>query len=83
VQDVALQAYLDQMINLMRKKGLRTSKEDSEVRTLAKARTITVLLDPSRKARVMQFLAEPGPIQRVEGRGPIVTLGSADLAVPT
>jgi hypothetical protein len=56
-QDEALQAYLDQMSSLLLEKDLRTSEEDSEVRTLARARTLTVLgrLDPSRKSAAMQF----------------------------
>src|SRR5215210_1842770 len=41
-QDEALQAYLDQMSVLLLEKDLRTSEEDSEVRTLALARALTV-----------------------------------------
>jgi ribosomal protein L9 len=60
-QDEALQAYLDQMNNLLLEHNLRNSKEYSGVRTLARARTLTVLrrLDPSRKSAVMQFLLIP------------------------
>jgi hypothetical protein len=59
-QDEALQTYLDQMSTLLLEKDLRSSEEDSEVRTLARTRTFTVLgrLDPSRKKEVMQFLIE-------------------------
>jgi hypothetical protein len=59
-QDEALQAYLSQMSSLLLDKDLRTSEEDSEVRTLARARTLTVLgrLDPSRKTAVTRFLSE-------------------------
>src|SRR5918993_2111824 len=59
-QDEALQAYLDQMGSLLLERDLRTSKEDSEVRTLARARTLTMLgrLDPSHKTAAMQFLVE-------------------------
>src|SRR5918994_4393782 len=59
-QDEALQAYLDQMSTLLLEKDLWVSGEDSEVRTLARARTLTVLetLDPSRKTAVATFLAE-------------------------
>ena len=80
-QDEALQAYLNQMGSLLLEKDLRESKEDSEERTLARARTLTVLgrLDPSRKTAVMEFLVEAELVQRVEGRGPIIRLGSADL----
>jgi hypothetical protein len=59
-QDEALQAYLDQMSTLLLEKDLRNSKAGSEVRTLARARTLTVLrrMDGARKGSIMQFLAE-------------------------
>ena len=81
-QDEALQAYLDQMSGLLLESDLRASEEDSEVRTLARARTLTVLsrLDPSRKTALMQFLAEAGLVQRVDGREPIISLRGADLS---
>ena len=80
-QDEALQAYLSQMGSLLLDKNLRESEEDSEVRTLARARTLTVLsrLDSSRKSAVMEFLVEAELVQSVEGRGPIIRLGGADL----
>lgn len=58
VQDEALQAYLDEMGTLLLEKDLRNSDDGSEVRTLARARTLTVLerLDPSRKAAIVEFL---------------------------
>src|SRR5215210_3174082 len=70
-QDEALQAYLDQMSSLLLERDLRTSEEDSEVRTLARVRTLTVLerLDPSRKTAVVQFLVEAKLVQRVAGTG--------------
>jgi uncharacterized protein YjbI with pentapeptide repeats len=80
-QDAALQAYLDQMSQLLLDKAppLRQSEEDSEVRTLARARTLTVLsrLDGDRKAQVVQFLYESGLIA---GAQPIVDLSGADLS---
>jgi hypothetical protein len=83
-QDEALQAYLDQMSTLLLEKDLRSSEEDSEVRTLARARTLTVLgrLDPSRKAAVMQFLLEAELVQSAGGPivAPIVALAGADLS---
>jgi uncharacterized protein YjbI with pentapeptide repeats len=81
-QDEALQAYLDQMSSLLLEKDLRASEEDSEVRTLARARTLTVLrrLDPGRKATVIQFLAEAELVQRVKGSGPIISLVDADVS---
>jgi hypothetical protein len=81
-EDEALQAYLDQMSGLLLEKDLRTSEEDSEVRTLARARTLTVLerLDPSRKTAVVQFLVEAKLVQRVAGTGPIISLNGDDLS---
>jgi uncharacterized protein YjbI with pentapeptide repeats len=69
------------MSSLLLEKDLRKSEVDSEVRTLARARTLTVLgrLDPSRKADVMEFLMEAELVQGVEGSGPIIELGGADL----
>src|SRR3712207_9351915 len=82
-QDEALQACLSQMSSLLLEKDLRTSEEDSEVRTLARAQTLTVLgrLDPSRKTAVMQFLAEAKLLQEAEGRGPIIKLRSEERRV--
>jgi hypothetical protein len=61
-QDDVLQAYIDQMGQLMLDKDrpLRQSEERSEVNTLARARTLTVLrqLDSARKGRVIEFLYE-------------------------
>src|SRR5215211_719676 len=81
-QDEALQAYLNQIGTLLLEKDLRNAPQDSEVRTLARARTLTVLerLDPSRKTAVMQFLKEAQLIQRVEGSEPIITLSGANLS---
>jgi uncharacterized protein YjbI with pentapeptide repeats len=81
-QDEALQAYLNQMSSLLLEKDLRTSKEDSEVRTLARARTLTVLgrLDRSGKIALMQFLVEADLVQRVDRREPIISLRGADLS---
>jgi uncharacterized protein YjbI with pentapeptide repeats len=80
-QDEALQSYLNQMSGLLLERDLRASEEDSEVRTLARARTLTVLgrLDPSRKTALMQFLVEADLVQRVDGRDPIISLRDADL----
>jgi hypothetical protein len=65
-QDEALQAYLDQMSELLLEKDLRASDEDSEVRTLARARTLTVLgrLGPDRKIAILEFLYEASLINR-------------------
>ncbi len=84
-QDEALQAYLDQMSTLMLEKDLRESEVNSEVRTLARARTLTVLerLDPTRKTEVIRFLSEAELINAVtagEGAQPIIDLTGANLS---
>jgi uncharacterized protein YjbI with pentapeptide repeats len=81
-QDEALQAYLNQMgALLLAKDGLRESEEGSEVRTLARARTITVLgrLDPKRKTAVMQFLEEANLSTEEKGEFPVINLEGANL----
>ena len=77
-QDAALQAYLDQMSQLMLGGNLRGSEEDSEVRTLARARTRTVLarLDGPRKGRVVQFLYEALLLNK---ENPVVSLSDVRL----
>jgi uncharacterized protein YjbI with pentapeptide repeats len=82
-QDTALQAYLDQMSELILEKDLNDSKKNSKVRTLARARTLTLLarLDPSRKSEVMLFLIEADLIQQREGESvPVISLSRADLS---
>ena len=78
-QDEALQAYLDQMSNLLLERNLRESEKDSEVRSLARARTLTVLsrLDSARKERLLQFLYEAGLLRK---KNPVVDLNGADLS---
>ncbi len=73
-QDVALQTYLDQMSHLLLEKGLRKSQEDDEVRTLARARTLTALamLDPERKGSLLSFLYEANLIDKAN---PVIRLG--------
>jgi hypothetical protein len=85
-QDEALQAYLNEMSGLLLNEKLRASEEDGEVRTLAWARTLTVLErlgHPSRKTAVMEFLVEAELVQVNrcdEGEsGPIIGLSDADL----
>jgi hypothetical protein len=67
-QDEALQAYLDQMSQLLldKDKPLRESKEGDAVRILARARTKEVLrkLDRHRKRNLLQFLHEACLIER-------------------
>jgi len=76
----ALQAYLDQMGQLLldKDKPLRQSKEGDEVRTLARARTLTVLqsLDGYGRWTVVQFLYES---RLVDNGHVIVPLRDANL----
>jgi hypothetical protein len=60
-QDETLQAYLDQMSSLLLERDLRESEEDSDVRRLARARTLVVLdvLGSARQNRVLRFLEPP------------------------
>jgi uncharacterized protein YjbI with pentapeptide repeats len=78
-QDEALQAYLDQMSNLLLERNLRESAKDSEVSSLARARTLTVLsrLDSARKERLLQFLYEAGLLHK---ENPVVDLNGGDLS---
>jgi hypothetical protein len=89
-QDEALQAYLDQIGQLLLDKdpSLRQAKEDDEVRTLARARTLSVLgrLDGERKGSIVRFLSESTLIQKEEGANeehvptqPVISLSGADL----
>jgi hypothetical protein len=81
-QDEALQAYLDQMSDLLIPNEDRPSLYDEHapdsMRSVARARTLTMLprLNADRKARVVQFLYESGLIAK--GR-PILDLSGADL----
>jgi DNA-binding protein Fis len=80
-QDEALQAYLDGMAQLVTDKdrSLHRSPLSDRLRTVARARTLTVLsrLDGDRKARVLQFLYESVLIN-IEH--PIVDVTRADLS---
>jgi hypothetical protein len=80
-QDDALQAYLDHIGELLldKEKPLRQSKVGDEVRTLARARTLSILgrLDGGRKRSVMAFLYESDLIAKDRV---VVDLRSADLS---
>jgi len=80
-QDETLQAYLDQMGSLLLATDLRQSKEDSDVRRLARARTLVVLdvLDSPRQNRVLRFLEETQLIQARPDGPPIISLKYASL----
>jgi len=82
-QDEALQAYLDQMSNMLipneGQLSLYEARPGDSLSSVARARTLTVLprLDSQRKAHVVQFLYESGLIARDH---PILDLSAADLS---
>jgi uncharacterized protein YjbI with pentapeptide repeats len=80
-QDDAIQAYLDQMSQLMIAHKLRQSKSDDDVRSVATARTRLVLrrLDVERKRSVVQFLYEAELVHK----GPELSelLGAAEKTI--
>jgi uncharacterized protein YjbI with pentapeptide repeats len=61
---------------------LEEDLSDAKVRTLLRARTLTVLerLGPRRKTQVMQFLSEAELVTSVDGKEPIITLDGASLS---
>jgi hypothetical protein len=81
-QDEALQAYLDQMSDMLipnkDQPSLYKARPGDTLSSVARARTLTVLprLDGDRKARVVQFLYESGLIAK--GRA-VLDLWGADL----
>lgn len=79
LQQTALEAYFDRMTDLLLDKALRASKENDEVRIIARTITLTVLrgLNGNRRGQVLQFLYEAGLIV---GDTPIVDLSHADLS---
>jgi uncharacterized protein YjbI with pentapeptide repeats len=81
-QQSTFQMYLDQMGGLLLDRGLRSSGENSDVRRLARARTLVVLesLGAHRQNRVLRFLEETDLIQaRAPDRPPIISLKYASL----
>jgi uncharacterized protein YjbI with pentapeptide repeats len=80
-QDEALQAYLDQMSRLLIEKDLRAADKDSAVRTLVRARTLTVLaeLDDAHQKSVVQFLIESTLVQERTEKVPVISLAGANL----
>jgi uncharacterized protein YjbI with pentapeptide repeats len=76
-EQATLQAYLEQMGTLLLQEDLRTTK-DVDVRTYARARTLTTLLilGPHRKRAVIKFLYEASLINK---DSPVVSLTGASL----
>jgi uncharacterized protein YjbI with pentapeptide repeats len=73
-----LNKYFDTMTDLLLESKLRTSERGSEVRTIARARTLTALrgLDKDRKGELLRFLDEA---QLINNDGVIVPLFEANL----
>jgi hypothetical protein len=91
-QDDTLQAYLDGMSHLLTDKDLHSAQPGDSLRTVARARTLTVLsrLDSRRKKSVLEFLYESRLIDQeqilldaasnlIEMRHNIVSLEQGDL----
>ena len=81
-QNTAVQDYLDQMTTLMLEDDLRSSDVDSEVRTIAQARTSAVLraVEPENQRTLLQFLSDARLIQRVDENLPIISLDRVGLS---
>jgi hypothetical protein len=77
-QDEALRAYLDQMSDLMVDRKMRTKPEDPDLRRLAQARTLAILLglDRDRKRLPLKLIYELSLIMKEE---PILDLKNAGL----
>jgi uncharacterized protein YjbI with pentapeptide repeats len=77
-REVALQAYIDNISDLLLEKQLRTSLPQAEVRKIARVRTMTVLprLGSVRQRAVLQFLHESDLIKKDK---PIIALNGAYL----
>jgi hypothetical protein len=81
-EQVTFQTYLDQMGTLLLDRGLRAADENSDVRRLARARTLVVLdaLSPPRQERALRFLNEAELIQgSPPDEQPVITLKYASL----
>ena len=74
----ALQEYIDAISKLLLDNGLRSSKEEDDVRDVARIRTMTILrrLDGGRKGNVLRFLHESSLLEKDK---PIILLHGADL----
>jgi uncharacterized protein YggL (DUF469 family) len=78
-QEEVLDAYIDQMIQLLLEKNLKASGPGSDIREVARIHTLTALrrLNTTRQRIVLQFLDEAGLIQQAN---PIINLSGIDLS---
>jgi uncharacterized protein YjbI with pentapeptide repeats len=83
-QDEALQAYLDQMSQLMLERKLLEAKEGAPVHTLAQARTSTVILrlDAEHNDSVFRFLMNSGLAVRSDASVRLPGLARSSEASP-
>jgi pentapeptide repeat protein len=78
-----VETYLEHIGTLLLEEDLRTADENSDVRLLARARTLIVLdgVSEDRKVRLLNFLSETKLIQSVsQGEPPVISLRFADLS---
>ncbi len=77
-REAALKEYIDKLSELLLHENLCKSEPESEIRKVARVRTLTVLprLDSRRKRSVLQFLYEASLINKNK---PIVDLQGVDL----
>jgi len=78
-----VKAYLEHIGTLLLEENLRTADENSDVRLLARARTLVVLdgVSDDRKVRVLEFLSETKLIQSgSQSEPPVISLRFADLS---
>lgn len=80
-QDETLRTYLDQMTELLLNKQLRSSQPNSEVRDVARVRTLIALrrLDEERRAIVMHFLRD-SKLVGLKDEEKIVNFDGVDLS---
>ena len=78
-REAALQAYINEMSELLLHANLRKSKPEDEECNIARVRKLTVLLrlDGKRKSSILQFLYESGLIDKTKT---IIVLKDADLS---
>jgi uncharacterized protein YjbI with pentapeptide repeats len=77
-REAALQTYIDKMSELLLDGKLRMSEADSEIRSVARTRTLSTLrqLDGTRKGQVLQFLHES---RLISGANAVIALQEANL----
>jgi len=77
-RETILQSYFDRMTELLLEKGLRNSKPDEDIHTVARTLTISTILslDSSRNNLLFRFLSES---KLVIKENPILKLDYADL----